>query len=284
VPYVVRPLGSLAPWALARRWALKRALWLGGVGQMLRKDDIHYTTNEERDLAERALGLGRGVVIPLAVEAAAPVRDGGASLGVRTESGREPPALSPGPYVLTLGRLHPVKGLETLIEAFLDVALNEPFQAWRLVLAGDGEAGYIARLQRLVQKRGGDGRVIFTGWLDGEDKNDALQGAAVLALPSHQESFGLAALEAMASGIPVLISECVGLAEAVQAAGAGWVVVLERRVLSEALLAVMAHGSERTARGAAGRALAQARFTWPAVAASLRELYASLLDRRRVVP
>jgi glycosyltransferase involved in cell wall biosynthesis len=283
VPYVVRPLGSLAPWALARRRALKRALWHSCVGRMLRgAAAIHYTTDEERHLAERALGLGRGVVIPLGVEAAtAAARDGGATPGPRPDTGGEPRALGSGPYVLALGRLHPVKGLETLIEAFLDVANDGPFRAWRLVLGGDGEAGYVGRLQRLVRERGGDDRVIFAGWLDGEDKSAALQGAAVLALPSHQESFGLAALEAMASGVPVVVSERVSLAQAIQATGAGWVAALERQALTSVLRAAMEDRLERVSRGAAGRALAQARFSWPVIAESLRDLYASLLEGRR---
>src|SRR5205814_1880206 len=81
--------------------------------------------------------------------------------------------------------------------------------------------------QRLVHKQGGQARVIFPGWLEGNEKAAALREAALLALPSHQENFGLAVVEALACKVPVLLSTQVNLAGEIEAAEAGWSVPLE---------------------------------------------------------
>lgn len=271
VPYVVRPLGSLDPWSLNQNRLRKRLLWHLGVKQMLRgAAAVHYTTAEERRLAEGSLGLRRGAVVPLAVDEelfkapAAPLR-----------FRQRFPTLGTDPYVLVLCRLHPKKGLELLLEAFLALIEQQEFQHWRLVVAGQGEAGYVTSLQRLAQEGGGNGRVLFPGWLEGAEKIPALQEAALLALPSSQENFGLSVVEALACGVPVLVSTHVNLAEEIQAAGAGWVVSLEREALLRALAEALREEGERARRGAAGRGFAR-RFAWPEIAVDLVRLYRSV--------
>ncbi|MEE8303977.1 MAG: glycosyltransferase, partial [Candidatus Tectomicrobia bacterium] len=235
IPYVVRPLGSLAPWCVNQKRFRKRLLWHFGVKQMLcRAAAIHYTTAEERRRVERRSGLRCGIVVPLGID------EGVLNTPRTSERFRQQYAgLGQAPYVLVLSRLHPVKGLELFFDAFLDVGCQEAFRHWRLVVAGDGEGGYVRNLKCLVQERGGDGRVLFTGWLDEPEKVAALQGAALLALPSHHENFGLSAAEALACGVPVLVSTQVNLADEIRRAGAGWVVNLRRldirRALEEAL-------------------------------------------------
>ncbi|MBI3016262.1 MAG: glycosyltransferase, partial [Candidatus Tectomicrobia bacterium] len=272
VPYVVRPLGTLDPWSLRQKRFRKRLLWHFGVKKMLRgAAEIHYTTAAERRLAEGVLGLRRGIVIPLGVNQelirAAVVPD---SFRPRY------PTLEKDPYVLVLSRLHPKKGLDLFLEVFLEVTRRGEFQDWRSVVAGDGDPGYVAGLKGRVQELGGNGRVVFTGWLHGAEKVAALQGAELLALPSHQENFGLSVVEALACGVPVVVGTPVNLSEEIQAAGAGWVVPLERAALADVLGEVLRDEQERQRRGAAGRKMVLSRFTWPRVASQLVELYGSL--------
>lgn len=275
VPYVVRPLGSLDPWSLRRRRVRKRLLWHLGARRLVRAAAaIHYTTAEERRLAEARLGLGRGVTIPLGVD--------GEILEARVEAGafrRRWPGLEGAPYVLAMSRLHPKKGLEALIEAFGALTGDEAFREWRLVIAGDGEPGSVARLRRLAGRRAPAGRVIFTGWLGGPDRLAAYRDAGVLVLPSWQENFALSAVEALASGVPVVLGEGVNLAADVQAARAGWVTRPEPGALREVLGLALADEAERRARGERGRRLVRERFTWPAVAAELEGLYGSVARR-----
>jgi glycosyltransferase involved in cell wall biosynthesis len=271
VPYVVRPLGSLDPWSLARRRLEKRILWHAGVARMLRgAAAIHYTTDEERRQAERPLGLAGGVVIPLGVDDELFERSAARGAGA---PGR--PELAGRPYALFLSRLHPKKGLELLLEAF--AGLVETARAdWRLVVAGDGEPAYVSALRRRAERLGDGGRILFTGWLAGVERLETLRGAGLFVLPSHQENFGLAAAEAMAAGVPVLLSDRVNLADLVIAAGAGWVVPPDAAPLRDALAAALRDPTARAARGRAGQELARERFAWPVVAARLVDLYRGL--------
>jgi glycosyltransferase involved in cell wall biosynthesis len=274
VPYVVRPLGTLDPWSLRQKHLRKRLLWHVGVRSILqRATAIHYTTSEEQRLAEESLGLGRGVVIPLGVEEEL----------LRVPSGTESlrchyPSLENHPYVLVLCRLHPKKGLETFLEVFLTVTHEEEFRHWRLVIAGEGETGYVASLKHLVRAQEGQDRVLFPGWLEGTAKAAALHEAALLALPSHQENFGLSVVEALACGVPVLLSTQVNLAGEVEAAEAGWRVPLERAALLETLVRVLRDDHERVRRGHAGRQLVHRRFLWSAVAVELAALYNAIVQ------
>ena len=78
------------------------------------------------------------------------------------------------------------------------------FGDWRLVFAGDGDAGYVDQLKALARQRGLNGDALFAGWLEGDQKYAALKGASLLAMPSYQENFGISLIEAMACGVPVL--------------------------------------------------------------------------------
>jgi glycosyltransferase involved in cell wall biosynthesis len=277
VPYVVRPLGTLDPWSLGQKRLRKRLIWRLGAERLLEgAAAIHYTTEDERRLAEESLGVGRGVVIPLGVDEAL-----FAQPAPPDRFRRRHPEMGDDPYVLLLSRLHPKKGVELLLEAFHDLARSGVLGPWRLVVAGDGDAGYVAELKRQAARRDGGARVLFTGWLDGADKVAAFRGAALFALPSHQENFGLAVVEALTCGIPVLLSAGVNLAREVEGAGAGWTVPLEREAWHRSLAAILRDERGRAARGAAGRRLAATRFTWPAIATALAELYRAVRGAAR---
>ena len=276
-PFVVRPLGSLAGWSLRQKPVRKRLLWHLGVGAMLRDAAaIHYTADAERREAEEGLGLARGVVIPLGIDVEA------FDVAVAPDLFRRRCAgLDDAPFVLALGRLHPKKGLGLLIDAFSEATAANGLREWRLVIAGAGEAGYVAGLRQRVRERGEGARILFAGWLDEGAKAAALREAGLLALPSHQENFGLAAAEAMACGVPVLLSTEVNLAEEVEAARAGWVVPLDRERLTSTLAAVLRDGAERAARGRAGRDLARSRWSAAAMGTGLLELYERVCAEHR---
>lgn len=144
---------------------------------------VHYTTEEERRLAEGSLGLRSGIVVPLAVDEELFKAPAGFP-----RFRQRFPCLGADPYALVLCRLHPKKGLEILLEAFLALIEQPEFRHWRLVVAGEGEARYVTSLQRLVREAGGDGRVLFSGWLEGAEKISALRESALLALPSRRRT------------------------------------------------------------------------------------------------
>ena len=277
VPYIVRPLGTLDPWAMNQKSWRKRVFWNAGVkGLLSAAAAVHYTAKTEQTATEQSLGLNHGVVIPLGIELPPIGEMVGEPVSRRTLA-QKLPALGEHPYVLVLSRLLPTKGLDVLLEAFLSLLKQNNFADWRLVLAGEGPTQYVAGLRQAVAAARADEQVLFPGWLDGEEKAAALNHASLLALPSYHENFGLCVIEALASGVPVLVSPHVNLAGEVEAAGAGWVVEIEKEAIELALLAALRDRDELVRRGAAGRALA-ARFEWSIIADKLRSLYSSVLQ------
>lgn len=280
VPYILRPLGSLAPWSLHYKSWRKSIFWRLGVARMIRgAAALHYTTQSERSLAEQAVGAVRGVVIPLGITPS--LSEEGAELAADTtkspaaDISRNPlPWPDAAPYILTLSRLHPVKGLEALITAFARVTQNPAWAHWKLVLAGAGEAAYVASLRDLAAQSNAAARIIFMGWLTGAEKKAALRGAEVLALTSHQENFGLGAAEALAAGVPVLLSEHVGLAAEVAHAQAGWVTPLAPEAFEATLATVLQNDDARRAKRRRALELADA-YSWPHIARELQTLYLS---------
>ncbi|MFN0111809.1 MAG: glycosyltransferase [Blastocatellia bacterium] len=279
IPYIVRPLGTLDPWSLKQKQFRKKVLWHFGVKQMLRRAAaIHYTTAEERRLVESGLGLLNGVVIPNGIDLAEALRcrdrDGAAGLPLAPASSR---ARYCNKYVLALSRIHPKKGYELLIESFGDLKRRDGFSDWQLVIAGDGEAEYVGELKSLAERNGLNGDVRFVGWLEGDRKQAALHGAALMVLPSYQENFGISLVEAMACGVPVLVSPYVNLAPEIKEAGAGWIAELNHEAFTKVLAEAMSNEQERQHRGARGRQLADS-FSAEKVAAKLIHLYESLIE------
>jgi glycosyltransferase involved in cell wall biosynthesis len=275
VPYIVRPLGSLDPWSMKQKSLRKKIFWHGGIKQMLRSAAaVHYTARAEQEATEQSLGLNHGVVVPL---------------GVETEQRREPaPPESflkkdslrgAQPYVLVLSRLLPTKGLDVFLEAFLSVRNQKQLENWSLVLAGEGSVEFVGRLKQMAAAASASKHVLFPGWLEGDNKRAALQHASLLALPSYHENFGLCVLEALACGVPVLVSPQVNLASEVEAARAGWVAAVDKNSLASALVSALSSEEERLLRGEAGRTLSNA-FSWPAIAGMLSDVYSEVLGSK----
>jgi glycosyltransferase involved in cell wall biosynthesis len=264
-PYLVRPLGSLDPWSLRRHRVRKRVLMTAGARSLLQgAAAIHYTSAEERRLAEGALaGLPPGVVVPLGVDD---------ELFKHAADTRRTDAAT---YVLSLSRLDPKKGVDVVIRAFHLLA-EEGTAPPRLVIAGDGPAGYVASLRAIAGGGAARDLIEFRGWVDGDERRGLLQGSAVYVLPSRQENFGISVAEAMASGVPVVISPGVNLADDVIEADAGWITEPEPSALAALLRTVLASGAELERRGNSARALAE-RFRWSRIAHELLRLYDEIL-------
>lgn len=277
VPYIVRPLGTLDPWSMKQKSWRKKVFWRGGVKAMLSSAAaVHYTAKAEQTATEQSLGLNHGVVVPLGVE----LQTG--NLVSRNRLARKLPSLGESCYVLVLSRLLPTKGLDVLLEAFLSLVKHRDFAQWRLVLAGEGPAEYVAALKQAVAAADASEQVLFPGWLEGKEKEAALSNASLLALPSYHENFGLCVMEALACGVPALVSPQVNLAADIATAGAGWVAEIEKGALQSALEAALTSDVERIRRGVEGRTLA-GRFNWLVIAARLTDLYSSILDGKTSV-
>jgi len=269
VPYVVRPLGTLEPWSMTQKSIRKRLFWqVSGKGMLRRAAAIHYTTEAERLSTERLLGLNHGRVIALGIET-----NSAGSLA-RANLEQHFPELASAPYALVLSRLHPKKGLDVLIDAFLSLVQVEKFAHWRLVIAGDGAADYVLKLKAMASSH--RDRIVFTGWLAGEKKEAVLSGASLLVLPSHQENFGLCVMEALSCSLPVLVSPHVNLAEEIVLANAGWIATVDKDALISRLTEALDNEEERVRRGHAGKQLSQ-KYSWKTTAKNLVDLYKEVM-------
>jgi len=125
-------------------------------------------------------------------------------------------------FILFLGRINRKKGLDILIYAFKNLA--KKYQDLYLVIAGFDNENYLRYIRELVATSNLSDRVIFCGPLIDNNKLQAFVDADLFVLPSYSENFGMAVVEAMACGCPVVISDNVGISSQVNNLNAGIVV------------------------------------------------------------
>lgn len=272
VPYVVMPHGMLDPWSLAqKRWKKRAALALG-YRRMLNAAAALHLGNADEAMLIAPLGLTSPQrIIPNGVflEEIEPLPLPGEFRSRHRE-------LSDRPFVLFLSRLHYKKGLDHLAEAFRLIAADMP--SVQLVVAGPDD-GARADFETRMATCGLTARVHIVGPLYGREKLAAFVDADCFCLPSRQEGFSIAILEALACGTPVVISENCHFPE-VGAAGAGRVVPLDPPAIAVAIREVLNDEPLRKQMAASGRALIERRYTWQRVAAMCIDLYAAVSRKR----
>lgn len=266
VPYVVEPIGTLNRYGLTQRrpWLKQLSLALVEAPVLRHAAAIRFTSALEAEEA-RATGIAwrREAVIPLGVEP-----------GAFDPLPRQAPP--PGALrLLFLSRLDPKKNLEGLLGALAALAPEHP-QLY-LTIAGSGEPGYVASLKARATALGLDGRVVWTGHIEGVRKTEALRAADVFVLPSFSENFGIAAAEALAAGLPCVLGHGVALSAEVVQAGAGLAVTTDVCAIAAALGRIIAGQESLAAMSARARELARERYSTPAMGRRLQQLYSDIL-------
>jgi glycosyltransferase involved in cell wall biosynthesis len=272
-PVVLRPCGQLHPYSLRRSRWVKRA-YLALWGRMIRRacSAWHYTSAQEA--AASWASDGSHFVLPNGIETAEFAVN---RLAAREEAWKRWRELHRRPYVVFLGRLHSKKRLDVLLGAFLS-RVPEPH---RLVVAGPDEEGLWPRLaRRFLSDPDTARRVLYIGAVDGRDKATLLAGAELFALPSEHENFGIAALEALAAGTPVLLSPHVDLAQEVEGAGFGFTAPVEATAWGRRLADLLACPERLQALAAPTRAWACKHFSWGRIADELLHRYHCVLRAR----
>ncbi len=281
-PFIFRPCGMLDPWSMAQGgW--KKRLYLDWV---LRRELnaarlIHYTTEiqdrgVQQELAARWKLRTPAIVVPNGLNLPE-FHDLPPRGAFRTRQSIPADVL----VVLFMSRVHPKKGLDLLIPAFAKATVGTPafskpamdLPNAQLVIVGPEYLDTRMHMEQLAHQCGVGDRVRFIGMLKGSERAEALVDADLFVLPSRQENFGIVVAEAMASGVPVIVSDQVNLHDEVTASGGGEVVSLDVHSIAEALTRWLGDDADRRGAGERGRAHALAKWDWNAIARQWGENY-----------
>ncbi len=176
--------------------------------------------------------------------------------------------LEDAPTVLFLGRLQARKGVDILVRSFQRAKVDHAL----LLIVGPDE-GMLSQVQALAA---GDSRIVCTGYLGSGERLEALSASDVFALPAKGEGQSMAVLEALAAGLPAVISPGCNMPE-VETSGAGFVVDASVDAVAAKLRELLVDGGLRERMGAAARELVAERFTWERVAINLEGVYERLI-------
>jgi glycosyltransferase involved in cell wall biosynthesis len=268
VPFVVQPRGSLDPHMFRKNSVVKRA-YLATVGRPLltRAAAVVFTAEQERQLARYAPRRPEWIVpngLDMADYQDLPPRG-----AFRAAFGGVD-----GPFLLFLGRLSRQKGLDLLVHAFERIVRTRP--DLRLVLAGPDHEGYEAHVRAMVRQLDLESRVVFTGMLSGARKLAAFVDAELFVLPSYFENFGSVIVEALACGLPVLISDQVNIHRELSAAGVATVVTCSVDGVAAGIESALDDAQARVRMATAGPAVVRTYYSWDVIVPMLIKRYSGI--------
>jgi glycosyltransferase involved in cell wall biosynthesis len=275
VPYLIQPHGTLDPVIYWRHRWRKRFMEWGFQNRTIRKASaILFTTAEEQELAAPFTFATPGVVVPLGIDT-----DEFTAMPEPGSFRRRHPEIGDQRIILFFGRINFKKGMDILARAFGIVAGRR--QDVHLVIAGPDDEGWSARVRTWLGEAGVLSRTTFTGMLLGPERLAVLRDANLFVLPSYSENFGLAVIEAMAAGLPVIISDKVNIWREVHTAEAGRVIPCDASALADQILNLLGDPDAAARMGQKGRALVKERFQWPRIGRSLAEAYGRIIAEHR---
>ena len=253
LPRIVSPRGMLTPWARRHNRMKKKIAWgLFARRDLMRANLLHATSTQEADNL-RALGWKREIaIIPNGVQAPHQLPE------------RTPQSTA---YVLFLGRIHKVKGIHDLLEAWKTLRPN----GMELMIAGPDEQGMMARISLPDSVR-------YVGSVKDANKWELLRNAELLVLPSYSENFGVAVAESLVCETPVIATRGTPWSMLPEK-GCGWWVESGAKSIAQALNEALSLSSnQRDEMGKVGRDYAVETYSWSAIGYRMTQVYDWLLD------
>lgn len=270
-PYIMTPHSMMMPWAWKRNAWKKRPIgWLFEHNNLRNATCLHALAEGEAE-GMRTIGLNDRIeIIPN---------------GIHVDDYQNPPsldrlferfpAIKNKKCVLILGRIHPQKGIVAAMKGGFDALAAA--EGWHLIVAGPDEAGMLPFLQAAIARKGVSDYVTFTGMLARDEVDACIHHAKVLLQPSMSEGLSMSIVEALAGGLPVIISTACNMPE-VKTEDAGRVVAPSRVVVASALRKlVVLSDEELTAMGERGRKLARDRYDWQNLTPKYQKMYERVL-------
>ena len=265
--YVISPRGSLDNSLMSKSFIIKKIMYFLIIRKVITKSEgIHYTTVFERQRFINFFGSDKpGIVAYNPIIPSNYTREVDQDLLKKF-------AINPRKYVLYLGRLNWKKGIIELLEAWSRADRLD----YKLVLAGPDENGYGRQVLAKIKSLGLEFSVVLTGLVDGDLKLALLQNAYLFVLTSMSENFAVAVAESMACGVPVLISNNVGIKELVLKYQCGKVVKLDTDEITNTLNSILRDDNLRNSLASNCKKAVEQELLPTSVARQIRNLYESI--------
>ncbi len=272
IPYIVRPIGQLTPWALEQS-KFKKKIYTSLIERrnLNSAAAIHCTTEEEAQNV-RDFGIKSPTfTAPLGVEISPSIVNAKTKLRDLYKISSETPIL------LFLSRIHYKKRPDLIIQVLGEIAKEN--KKFHLIIAGSGELEYVDKIKNLVKHYNLENYVSFAGFVTGEDKDLLLQGSDIFLLPSFSENFGIVVPEAMIAGLPVIITPGVQIAPEIADAEAGIIVKGEIGSLQNAISLLLSNPELRIKLGNNGKNCASNCYSWNIISEKIIEIYENIIKK-----
>jgi glycosyltransferase involved in cell wall biosynthesis len=273
VPYLLSVRGTLRKDAMHRK-AIKKWLYFQAIEKRIitRAAAIHYTTQMEREWDAHHHFQTPSFIVPNGFEIKEKAQ------GQEKSEAKAILGLNPQvPVVTFIGRLHPQKSVDVLVKAISQQSMRD--KEICLILVGPDD-GAERSLRALTSQLALDEKVRFWGLVDPDNRDKVLAASDILALVSTSESFGNVAVEAMLAGVPVLLTDNVGIYREVVADHAGVVVPLEVEAIACALEKMLADPGYLEAMGQTAANTARRRYDIKTVTQQMSTAYEDILAIR----
>lgn len=259
---VLTPHGMLEPWIIKRHYWTRKvpALWLYQKAAVQRADCVQATAESERD---NLLKLGYNTNIKV-------VR-----LGIDAESIEMKRSWKKSRQILFLSRVHVKKGINFLVEA-ADVLRNE-LQGYKILVAGEGEADYVAEMKRMIADNGLLDIVQLIGGVYGDEKWRLFQTSDFFVLPTHSENFGLAIAESLASGTPVITTVGTPWNDLNSSNSGAWIEIGTQPLVETLRRFLSLSDEDLETMGKNGRKLIETKYSAKVMAEEMMEVYQSIV-------
>jgi glycosyltransferase involved in cell wall biosynthesis len=275
IPYIIFPHGSLYQETVYLKSSrIKKILYFLAVKNMLKKAKwICFTTQDEELKVKEFLKIHlNAFIVPNVVKSADFTH-----LPQRGKWREHFSISSESTLLLHLGRISQKKGIIFTLHALRNL-LDKGYDV-QFLLAGGDEGAYQAQLKNKISELKLDNYVHFTGLLNREQSLQAFSDSDLFILPSLSENFGISIVEAMYCGLPVLISNQVGIAPDIEKNDAGIVLDIDRIELnlSTALEKLLHDSNRRTQLTAQGKYFAQSHYDSPVLENLINQMLQSAI-------